>query len=237
MDAEAMAKAVFDGTYRAPAQGPPKTAAAPTYNPALLTDPYAGFMIRLFETLVANTQLPKYQFERRVDAIVTLFLPAILRQLRGWKVERVVPEFPLKKAENNQSTNADHLLFRHADSTGPAESWVLFELKTDSSSCNDGQLDTYLSALDAGMPKLLAELELIAAASNARAKYAELRTRLAGFPVDRPLELVYLAPCRINVRHDRVLALTFQELAPLSLPEFPQVWDLFRSIVLPACRD
>jgi len=237
MDAEAIAKDVFNGTYRAPAASPPKVVAQPTYSAALRQDPYAGFLIHLFETLASNKRLPKYQFERRVDAMVSLFLPDILTELKGWRTELIVPEFPLKKAANNQSTNADHLLFRHADGAGPAEAWVLFELKTDSDSCREEQLDAYLSAIESGMPKLISDLDTIATASNDRAKYAELRSRVARFPPDRPLHLVYLAPCRIQVQHPRVFALTFQDLADLSLSKFPEVWDLFRSMMLPSLRD
>ena len=74
--------------------------------PDLLANPYASFIVRLFEMLTAHKRLPKYQFERRIDGIISLFLPGILRQVKGWNVELVVPEFPLKKALNNQSTSA-----------------------------------------------------------------------------------------------------------------------------------
>jgi hypothetical protein len=110
-------------------------------------------------------------------------------------------------------------------------------LKTDSASCNDLQLEIYRSALAMGMPKLLADLRLIAAASGAGAKYAALTARLAKFPEDAPIELIYLAPCRINVVHQRAISLTFEDLEALSMSEFSEVWDLFRKTILPALRE
>ncbi|MEI7835312.1 MAG: hypothetical protein WCK05_02760 [Planctomycetota bacterium] len=232
-DAIREAEDVFDEWSSPMTNSQPKQVSIPPFPPEVLADPYASFLIQYFTTLVAHKKLPKYQFERRVDAIISMFLPGILKQLRGWQVELVVPEFPLKKPENNQSTNADHLLFRQANGPESQEAWILFELKTDSASVRDDQLGTYLSALDRGMPQLLADVETIAAASNARAKYAELRTRVAHLPEDRPVELVYLSPCHVDIPAGRGLALTFKELDNVSLPEFPAVWDLFRRIVLP----
>jgi hypothetical protein len=232
MEAEGIAEQVFAGSYRPQVSSLPSELAVPTYSAEVSADPYASFLIRFFETLVAHKRLPKYQFERRVDAIMAIFLPAILQELRGWKVDLVCPEFPLKKPSNNQSTNADHLLFRHVDSNGTAEAWILFELKTDDASCNDLQLNTYLTALDRGMPQLLADLYSISGASNARTKYAELRSCISRFPADRPIELVYLSPCRSSIKDTRVTALTFEDLEDLSIGEFPRVWDLLRTIML-----
>lgn len=235
MEAEDIAKQVFAGTYRAKATRPSAPMAAqraPVQSAEVLADPYASFLIRLLETMVEDKALPKYQFERRVDTIISLFLPSILKKMYGWRTVAVVPEFPLKKANNNQTTNADHLLFRHRDDFhGTADAWVMFELKTDTASCSDEQLSIYLSALDRGMPQLLRDLDVIAEASTARQKYAALRDRMLRYPADRPIELLYLAPCRISATDPRVRSVTFKDLEKLQLDDFPEAWKLFRSIV------
>ena len=196
MDADTLTAQVFSGGHQVTLPVLPKALSFPTHSPDLLSNPYASFIIRLFEMLTAQKRVPKYQFKRRIDGIISLFLPSIFRAVKGWNVDLVVPEFPLKKAPNNLSANADHLLFRHADGSGTTEAWLLFELKTDDGSFNEEQLNLYLSALNRGMPQLLAELELISTASGAFAKYAEMRSRCDCFPADRPVELVYLSPTR-----------------------------------------
>jgi len=233
MRAEAMAQDVFAGSYRPMALIPQPPTSPPLRPTKALADPYAGFLADLFNALVINKQLPKYQFERRVDAIIAMFLPGIFKQWRGWNVEFVVPEFPLKKLGNNQSTNADSLWFRHAEGTTITEAWIFFELKTDSASCNDEQLSIYRSAMDRGMPKVLDDLKSIASASSSRAKYQALQRRLEHLPADRPIELVYLSPSRIDCEDHRVMPLSFRELEKMSVADYPLVWELFRSIVLP----
>jgi len=68
-----------------------------------ISGPSARFLAELFGTMVANRAIPKYQFERRVDAILAIFLPELLSNSYGWEVEIVVPEFPIKKRENNKA--------------------------------------------------------------------------------------------------------------------------------------
>ncbi len=62
----------------------------------------------MFDVLVANKRLPKYQFERRVDIFVSVFLADVLTALFGGTYQLVVPELPLKKDDNHQSTNVDY---------------------------------------------------------------------------------------------------------------------------------
>jgi hypothetical protein len=51
--------------------------------------------------LVANKRLPKYQFERRVDIFVNVFLADVLTALFGGTYQLVVPEFPLSVTATN----------------------------------------------------------------------------------------------------------------------------------------
>ncbi len=231
-EAEEIAGQVFAGNFRPAMLNTPK--ATDSYSPELVANPYSSFLIRLLESMVANKRLPKYQFERRIDSMVTLFLPGILRKVFGWRTQLVAPEFPLRKETNNQSTNVDHLLYRQADDAGTQAAWIFFELKTDAASCSDPQLEIYRTAMALGMPRLLSDLRLIADASGARAKYRTLTELISPFPEDAPIELVYLAPCRIKPGFDRAHALTFADLQEVTLPEYPEVWDLFCKIVLPS---
>lgn len=233
IDAQGVADQVFAHSQPAQPMSVPAQRAFPTHAPELLADPYASFLIQYFQTLVAHKLLPKYQFERRIDAIITMFLPGLLKQLRGWRVEMVMPEFPLKKPTGNDCTNADCLLFRHGDDRGTAEAWVLFELKTDDGSCDDDQLGIDLHALKRGMPRLLAEVKEIASSPKASPKFSRLAALIERHPVDRPVELVYLSPRQMPIDDPRATALTFKDLERLNVDEFPRVWDLFRVIVLP----
>jgi len=147
----------------------------------------------------------------------------------------VVPEFPLKKDADFQSTNVDHLLYRRGDAAGTRAAWILFELKTEVNSCNDLQIATYKSALDLGMPRLLNALGLIANSPHASPKYSAM-PKLGGYPPGAPIELVYLAPCRKNFPDRRMRSVTFRDLEGLELTEYQEVWDIFRTIVLPALR-
>jgi hypothetical protein len=195
---------------------------------------YRDFLSDLFGVLARNKPLPKYQFERRVDIFLTMFLEEIFYELFGWQVELVVPEFPLKKADNNQSTNVDHLLFRHGDE----ERWLFFELKTDRLSVRDNQMAIYREAMDKGMLALIEDLSPIRKATHARnrEKYDLLVERLTVFPLNRPIELVYLAPSPVAMLNDGEHSVTFAQLYDLELKRYPEVWELVRTVILPAIR-
>lgn len=200
--------------------------------------------------VVNNKQLPKYSFERSVDAFLGVFLPGIVSQL--WqppmKAELVAQEFPLKKDGSNQSTNVDYLLHL----SGVQESWVFLELKTDLSSHRDNQAAVYAKKLlDASMEALLNDVETIEGASKKKTKYASLLARFAGY--DRPLcgdvTIAYLAPRHVTAEDllpkksppGQVLAFskvlkswTFAQLSEVSSVPYPDAWELFNRHVVPA---
>ncbi len=141
---------------------------APTVTPAevinamtALSDSSAAHYLRvLLASLVADKQLPKYQFERRIDALLTPFFPTMVeRALGGGTASVVVPELPLKKpGASNQSANADHLLVVRDRPAGAPDCWVLLELKTDSGSYDPQQAAIYRFAQRDGWSRLRAEL-------------------------------------------------------------------------------
>ena len=211
-------------------------AGAPQPDPATVTaeGPARRYLHQMLATLVEFKALPKYQFERRVDIFLVPFLPDILRTVLNVEgpIELVAPEFPLKRASNNQSTNADYLLFDH---TPGKERWILFELKTDDRSLSATQMEAYRRAMEVGMPQLARDVHQIRKASKQGRKYARLVERLEGYPTDRPLHLVYLSPGALDheLQGANEHSITFDDLLALELEG--EVWSWVRSTVVRAC--
>lgn len=102
------------------------------------------FLSEYFSKLEEYNQIPKLQIERAISPLLSIFIKDLIKnflknndELSG-NIEMILPEFPLKKIEGNQSTNIDWLLINK-------EKGVLFfiELKTAASSFKAEQLDTY----------------------------------------------------------------------------------------------
>ena len=99
---------------------------------------------QLFCNLDIWIQLPKYQAERRLDVFFGLYMEDILKECRSNLFEEedqliLVPEFPLQKNKsNNECTNIDYLVFNVTKKCVHA-----IELKTDTHSVNDDQIDYY----------------------------------------------------------------------------------------------
>jgi len=191
------------------------------------------FLREVFDTLVSNKALPKYQLERRVDIFVSLFLPEILSQLLDGDVLMVAPELPIKERKSNRSKNADYLLLDRK-----AKRWLLVELKTDSSSVSAKQIQVYRDAVRRGMPALVDDVRAIRKAARGahRKKYDALLELLEAHPADLPLELVYVAPVSLAATLDGAgeHALAFGDMSRLELDRHGQIWRLFRKMVLPA---
>lgn len=203
-----------------------------------LSDSSAAHYLRvLLGSLVVDKQLPKYQFERRIDALLTPFLPRIVeRALGGGTASAVVPEFPLKKpGASNQSTNADHLLVLRERPDGLPDCWVLLELKTDSGSYNLPQADIYRLARRDGWRRLRADIVAIRNASVKKQGYTALLQRLdthAGYDPPERIEVVYLTPTSIPPADFR--SVHFGELVSVEMDVHQEVWNLLRTLVLPA---
>lgn len=199
-----------------------------------MTDPHLVFIEDLFSQLIANKDFPKYQFERRIDAIIAVFLPEIIKKHLGWDVEIISPEFPIKKSDNNQSTNVDYLLFRHGNNDLD-DAWIFFELKTDCGSMRSEQWEIYVDAVERGMPVLLEGLKAIEQASRKSSKYNILDKCLDGHKKDCSIEILYLSPgeAMINGLPSNIHVIFFNQLAKLKLDKYSEVWDLFSKIVIP----
>jgi hypothetical protein len=212
-----------------PTPSPPRRIVTPP-----LPDGAAEAYLRdIFTALLRNKALPKYQFERRIDIFLNVFLAEIISTLLGGEMEIVAPEFPLKRAGDNLSRNADYLLF---DDAPDAKRWILFELKTDSGSIGAEQLRRYRSAMERGMPALVGDLLVIRNASKGRnrKKYDELHERITQYEPDYPLELVYLAPVSLERELSGAAehSFTFEQITRLEMKRHPEVWKLFCSQIL-----
>ena len=135
----------------------------------------------IFGLLDKWRHLPAYQLERRVDIFFALFLPDVLNRhlsTRGMGIAidpRLIPEFPLKRREDNGSKKADYL----AVSTDRKHAFLI-ELKTDSASLDKDQFHYLNDAVCRGMHGLLCDLKCIAKATEAckRGKYFHLLAAL-----------------------------------------------------------
>ena len=99
---------------------------------------------QLFNNLDIWIGLPKYQAERRLDVFFGLYMEDILKECRSDLFAEedqliLVPEFPLQKNKsNNECTNIDYLVFNITKKCVHA-----IELKTDTHSVDDDQIDYY----------------------------------------------------------------------------------------------
>jgi hypothetical protein len=81
----------------------------------------SGFVYAALHRLVANKDLPKYQFERIIDGFLGMFLADIVEHLQdSQRVDLVAQEFPLKKPGSYQSTNMDYICSATMRTAAPA---------------------------------------------------------------------------------------------------------------------
>ena len=130
---------------------------------------------QLFYNLGIWKQLPKYQAERRLDVFFGLYMEHILKECRSNLFEEedqliLVPEFPLQKNKsNNECTNIDYLVFNVTKKCVHA-----IELKTDTQSVNDDQIDYYRRFKDETSLKDLYDFATKARTGRSKDKYGFL---------------------------------------------------------------
>ena len=140
---------------------------------------------RVFELLDKWRHLPTYQLERRADIFFALFLPEVLGVRFDMKINPLlVPEFPIKKEEDNRSTKADYLALQKSEDGGPVKQAFLVELKTDmaslTSSKGQNQRNLLKEAANKGIGKIICGIKEIAMSKSVtkcpqtRAKYFHL---------------------------------------------------------------
>lgn len=208
-----------------------------------------SYLEEALKNLVASKKLPKYQFERCVDAFLGVFLPEIVGATLGSRsVKLVAQEFPIKKAGSNQSTNVDYVL--NIGGRGPRP-WVFLELKTDPASMKDSQALIYAKRLgDATMTELLADVVQIQGVSSKVSKYQALLDLFPPMEAIRgSVQVVYLTPGETSAAEllpptasddlvsrfaANLTCISFGDLERMNLTKFPDAWSLFRTKVVPA---
>lgn len=120
--------------------------------------------------------LPAYALERRSDIFFSFFLARLLDTEFGIGADsEVIPEFPLKKDENHQSRKVDFFVISE-----DRQRFFLVELKTDSNSLSEPQLNNLKDATRKSLSTLIADVVSIArnADTDRRHKYLYLLNQL-----------------------------------------------------------
>ena len=133
----------------------------------------------LFHNLDKWRHFAGFPLEARVDALIGLFLPKVIEdhfRKQGCEVKlqkEVIPQFPLRKEEDNQSDKASNRSYKvdffAASECG--EQAFLIEIKTDMDSRNSDQSDYLEAATKKSTRCILSDLKKMARSRNlAKAK-------------------------------------------------------------------
>ena len=129
----------------------------------------------LFRSLDKWRHFASYPLEARVDALVGLFLPRVIEDCYNVKMcSQIIPQFPLKKPNNNRSDKVDFFVL--SNDAGRA---FLVELKTDMGSMNKKQCKYLKRASNKEMRSILSDIKVMAQASKSRGKYYHLINALS----------------------------------------------------------
>ena len=198
------------------------------------------FLSEYFARLVNYNKIPKLQIERAISPFLSIFIEDLVTdflkknpKLSG-KAEMILPEFPLKK-ENNQSTNIDWLLINREKGV------LLFvELKTADSSYKKEQLDSYKTIQNnirdntAGF--LYEDVIQIRNNSNEPNKYNYVLDKLEPFiktlKTIRDVVVIYIVPSKTKRQLSQAEVLTFSEF-PQDLPtKYSYEWTHVRNFLI-----
>ncbi len=132
-----------------------------------------NFIQNLFDRLDHWRTFPTYQLERRADIFFALYLPQILKEVYGFHVDIILPEFPVRygdvhpeKDDWNKSYRIDYVAVDMNQNKV-----LLIELKTDNNSLRKTQ-DEYLeTAKSLNIPGLVKSFNRIRKASRSINKY------------------------------------------------------------------
>jgi len=192
------------------------------------------FLAKLFSELEYLNTVPKFQLERAVSPLLGIFIEEIINNKYAANVIASIPEFPLKKIKNFQSTNIDWLLIDKINNT-----LYCVELKTDSHSFRDTQLKKYIQIQEIvktnGAAFLFEQLNLIAPKSNRKDKYSGLLKFIDdnsyNFSVYKNFEIIYLVPDDSKLDDRRIKRLNFSQL-PKDISIFNEEWQQLRKLLI-----
>jgi len=199
-----------------------------------------SFLSDYFSKLEEYNSIPKLQIERAISPLLSVFIEELIKEflinkpeLSG-EIELILPEFPLKK-ENNQSTNIDWLL------VNKEKQILLFvELKTATTSFNSEQLDTYVLIQKYiqkfGAKFLYDDIKIIRNNSSEKNKYDFILQRLSAFhesfrTINRS-EIIYIVPTAIKHRILDAPVLTFSDFPEYLNHNYQNEWRQLRKFFL-----
>jgi len=196
----------------------------------------ASFQL-MIERLNYNRKFPKYQFERSLDAFLSLFIEDYLGEIYQSEVIYVAAEFPLKKQESHQSTNVDYLLLRG----GLSPSWIFAELKTDKNSLRDKQFATLNDLKNKPFRPLFEDIKLIRNQSKRKDKYDYLISNIRDkchsekafdFPIHPICFTISDLPPNIKRAFPAVEWILLSQLdEQLSNTRHPEAWRFVRTLL------
>lgn len=127
---------------------------------------------KIFSDLNKWRHFPKYQLERHAGIFFSIYLPEILEDCLKIKVKpHVIPEMPIYKEGNNQSTNVDYLLVGKDDDKDYV---YLVELKTDIAYLSESQDKSMKELREKSFSDLWEGLIDIVIATQNKKKYCHL---------------------------------------------------------------
>jgi len=199
------------------------------------------FINDLMVNILEGVHIPKVQVERELSPILGMFIESLLTKYFednndfSGDYKLILPEFPLKKDNDNQSTNIDFLLFNKSK-----KAMVLLELKTDPSSHNEEQIKTYSllkSKISTKSAKFLRDdLNAIIEGSTKKTKYQYVTERF-----DKSFEgvdlsainncfIIYLVPSAmkegIDNKHGVDYVLTLESLPENIVHTHSNAWQV-----------
>lgn len=186
-----------------------------------------NFLNRLLVELNDLNNTPKFQFERAISPLLTIFIKDIINKKFEARVTVTIPEFPLKKGLNNQSTNIDWLLIDETNFT-----LYCVELKTDNYSISNKQIERYFAIKDIvsnkGASFLFEQINKIAPHSVRKEKYKRLLEKIDSqtidFSVFKNFKIIYLVPDNSILNDERVIRINLSELPMDISTEYKEEW-------------
>lgn len=131
-------------------------------------------LTNLFGLLTDWRELPAYQLERRADIFFALYLEDLLKYCKHFAPDEsltIIPEFPAKHADTNQSDRIDYMVCSE-------RKVVYVELKTDNHSIRSEQAEYLHNIQQRAWKDVLEDIIAIYRATNARTKYRKLIEKL-----------------------------------------------------------
>lgn len=191
----------------------------------------------MVQRLQVNQGFPKYQFERSVDAFLSLFLVEFFNAKFNDHFIYVAAEFPLRKENTDdpgkqtyQSTNVDYLLLQKGHHT----QWHFVELKTDKASQRDTQLQRLQQASGKRFAYFYNQIAGIQARSKRSEKYEYLVQTIETQSTERDREAPIVSICLTSYIPNPVIVATFEPIQWIQLSDFdamlkntqhPELWE------------